>query len=58
MTERDEFTVMHRTASPDIKFPISGAEIKDLPKAKEYLSMHEKNEVTEFDEVYYLAKQD
>ena len=58
VTERDEITVVHRTASPHIKFPIAGKDIPGMSRAKEYLSMHEKGEVTEFEEVYYLAKQD
>jgi len=58
VTERDEFTVVHRTASPNLKFPIKGKELQGNSRSKQYLSLHEQNEVTEFEEVWYLAKQD
>ncbi len=58
MTERDELTVQLRTASPGIQFPISGKKVKSISRAKDYLSIHEQTEVAEYDEIYYLAKQD
>ena len=56
VTERDELTVQLRTASPGLSFPISGQAVKQKSRAKDYLSIHEQNEVGEYDEVYYLAK--
>ena len=57
MTERDELTVQVRTVSP-IQFPISGKLLKTMSKAKNYLSLHEQTEVAEYEEIFYLAKQE
>lgn len=56
VTEREELTVALRTASPALQFPISGKDIKTNSRALRYLSVHEQNEVAEYEEVWYLAK--
>ena len=56
VTERDELTLGMLSTSLTIQFPLPGKKVLNSSRANDYLSIHEKNEVAEYEEVYYLAK--
>ena len=54
--EHDENTTVVQEKT--IQYPMRGSDVKSHPVAKDYLSIHEVTEVSEYDEIFYLAPPD